>query len=78
MAGNLNWTTYAKWAATAILIIGTGVNSLGFYPLGPIILAVGGFIWLAVSLAWREPSLIITNAVMSITGVMGLLWRYLG
>jgi hypothetical protein len=77
MAGNLNWTTPAKWIATAILIIGTGVNSLGFYPLGPIILATGGFIWLAVSLAWREPSLIITNAVMSITGVIGILYKML-
>jgi hypothetical protein len=77
MARNLKWTEYAKWTATAILIIGTGINSLGFYPLGPIVLAVGGFIWLAVSLAWREPSLIITNAVMSITGVMGILYKML-
>ncbi len=77
MAGNLNWTTPAKWIATAILIVGTGVNSLGYYPLGPIILAAGGFIWLAVSIAWREPSLIITNAVMSLTGIAGLLYKLL-
>ena len=76
MAGNLKWTIYAKWIATAILIAGTAVNSLGYYPQGPIILAVGGFIWLAVSIAWREPSLIITNAVMSLTGIAGLLWKY--
>ena len=77
MAGNVNWTQPAKWLATAILIAGTAVNSLGYYPQGPIILAVGGFIWLAVSIAWREPSLIITNAVMSITAVLGLLYKLL-
>jgi hypothetical protein len=77
MAGNLKWTIYAKWFATAVLIIGTAINSLGYYPLGPIILAVGGFIWLAVSIAWREPSLIITNAVMSLTGIAGLLYKLL-
>lgn len=77
MVRNLNWTAPAKWLATAVLIIGTAVNSLGYYPLGPIILAVGGFIWLAVSIAWREPSLIITNAVMSLTGIAGLLYRLL-
>jgi hypothetical protein len=77
MVGTLNWTAYAKWAATAILIVGTAVNSLGFYPAGPIILAVGGFVWLAISIKWREPSLIITNAVMSLTGVAGLLYKLL-
>ena len=76
MARNLNWTMYAKWIATVILIIGTGVNSLGYYPLGPIILIIGGFIWLAVSIAWREYSLILTNGVMSLTGIAGLLWKY--
>ena len=76
MARNLTWTHYAKWIATAILIIGTGVNSLGYYPLGPIILIIGGFIWLAVSIAWREYSLILTNGVMSLTGIAGLFWKY--
>jgi hypothetical protein len=73
----MKWTIYAKWLATAILIVGTGVNSLGYYPQGPIILIVGGFIWLAVSIAWREPSLILTNAVMSLTGLAGVLYKLL-
>jgi hypothetical protein len=79
MVRNLTWTVYAKWLATVILIVGTAVNSLGYYPLGPIILIVGGFVWLAVSIAWREPSLILTNAVMSLTGLAGVLYKlYLG
>ena len=72
----LDW--YAKWTATAILIAGTAVNSLGYYPAGPLILSLGGAIWLAVSIYWREPSLITTNAVMLVTGLAGLAWNYLG
>ena len=73
----MKWTEYAKWIATVILIVGTGVNSLGYYPLGPIILVGGGFVWLAVSIAWQEPSLIITNGIMSVTGLAGLLYKLL-
>lgn len=65
-----------KWLATVLLIIGTGVNSLGVYPAGALILAAGGVLWLVVSLMWREPALIVTNAVMLITGVAGLAWVY--
>lgn len=63
---------YLKWIATAILIIGTAVNSLGYYPAGPLILAVGGILWLIVSIIWKEASLIVTNAVMTATGLIGL------
>jgi len=60
---------YLKWIATVTLIVGTGINGLGFYPLGPIILALGGIMWLAVSIMWREPSLIVTNGIMTLTGI---------
>lgn len=72
----LDW--WAKWLATFTLILGTAVNSLGYYPAGPLILALGGAIWLGVSLYWREPSLIVTNGVMLVTGLAGLAWRYFG
>jgi len=71
---DLNW--YLKWIATAILIVGTAVNSLGYYPEGPIILAVGGILWLIVSIRWREPSLIVVNSVMTATGIAGLVAKY--
>ena len=71
---DLNW--YLKWTATAILIVGTAVNSLGYYPAGPLILVVGGLLWLIVSIRWREPSLIVVNTVMSATGIAGLVLKY--
>jgi hypothetical protein len=76
MKKDLNW--YLKWIATVILIAGTAINSLGYYPEGPIILAVGGVIWLVVSIRWREASLIVTNGVMLATGLSGLAYKYFG
>ena len=72
MTKDLNW--YLKWTATAVLIVGTAVNSAGYYPLGPVILFFGGLIWLAVAIRWREPALIVTNAVMAVTAVLGFIW----
>lgn len=71
----IDW--HLKWLATAILITGTAVNSAGYYPLGPAILFVGGMIWLAVAILWKEPALIVTNSVMAVTAVLGFIWAYL-
>lgn len=61
-----------KWVATFILIIGSFVNAMGYYPLGPILLIFGGSLWLTVSVMWREPSLIVTNGVMTLASIGGL------
>ena len=76
MKKDLNW--YLKWIGTVVLILGTAINSLGYYPEGPITLALGGVIWLIVSIRWHEASLIVTNAVMLSTGLAGLAYRYFG
>ena len=69
-------TNTLKWIATAVLIIGSFINALGYYPLGPIILIVGGALWLTVSIIWREASLIVVNSVMIIAGAIPLLYVY--
>jgi hypothetical protein len=74
---NLDLNTVLKWAGTATLIVGTAVNSLGYYPAGPLILLVGGIFWLIVSIRWREPALIVTNLVMFVTAAAGLAWTWL-
>lgn len=66
-----------EWIATVILIIGTAVNSAGYYPEGPAILIVGGCIWLVVSIRLRWTSLIIVNSVMTLTAVGGMIYRYM-
>ena len=40
-------------------------------------LALGGFIWLVVSIIWREPALIVTNGVLFVVGVSGLIYTNL-
>ena len=70
----IDW--WLKWAATAILIVGTAVNSLGIYPAGALILSLGGVLWTVVAIRWREPALITTNLVMLLTGLAGLAWVY--
>tara|TARA_B110000238_G_scaffold152156_1_gene164287 strand:+ start:16 stop:261 length:246 start_codon:yes stop_codon:yes gene_type:complete len=70
---------YLKWAATTVLILGTAVNTAlpQLFPLGPLILALGGVLWLVVSIMWREWALIVTNAVMMAVGIVGLAYYYL-
>ena len=68
-----------KWIATVILIVGTVVNA-GFpelYPMGPMLLALGGVFWLLVSLIWKEPALIVTNIVLTTVGIGGILLYYI-
>ena len=65
-----------KWIATVLLIVGTAVNNLGYQPMGPLILLAGGVVWLVVSIRWREPALIVTNTVMTLTGAGTLVYMY--
>lgn len=67
-----------KWLATATLIFGSFINSAGFYPLGPLILILGGIFWLIVAVLWKEPALIVTNAFMVAAGIIPLVWRVFG
>lgn len=69
---------WLEWIGTAILVIGTAVNSAGYYPVGPLILIVGGLFWLTVSIRWRKPSLIVVNSIMTLTAISGMLWKYFG
>lgn len=66
--------TYIKWTATAILIIGTAVNGLGYYPEGPAMLVLGGFLWLIVAVRVKDAPLIVTNLVMSTVGLVAILY----
>jgi hypothetical protein len=63
-----------KWTATAVLIVGTGVNGLGMYPEGPALLVLGGFIWLAVAVRIKDAPLIVTNLVMSVVGLAAIIY----
>ena len=62
------------WAATAILIVASGVNGLGFYPWGPLLLVLGGTIWMIIAIMRRDWPLIVTNAVMGTVGLVAVIY----
>ena len=69
---------YLKWLATFVTILGAVATSVNMYPLGPALLNVGAFIWLIVSILWKEWSLIVINATLLLIYTVGLLIKFLG
>ncbi len=65
-------TNTLKWLGTFTLIIGVGFNSFNIYPLGPLIMCLGGIIWVVVGYMWREYSIIITNLVLTTVSLIGM------
>ena len=59
-----------KWTATVLLIIGFGLFSAGFSP-GWYIQITGGILWFTAGIWMRDPAIIVTNAVMTLVGVIG-------
>ena len=62
------------WVATVILIVASAVNGLGFYPWGPLLLVLGGTIWMVIAMIRRDWPLIVTNAVMGTVGLMTVIY----
>ena len=73
----LDFTQKLGWLATVTLIIASGVNGLGFYPAGPLMLALGGAIWLWVSVRMRNWPLIVNNAILLAVGLGTTAWNLL-
>jgi len=64
---------YLKWLATLVTIAGAICTSINMYPEGPALLNVGAFLWLIVSVIWREWSLIVINATLLLIYTVGLI-----
>lgn len=62
-----------KWTATALVIIATAFNSLGYYPIGPIINAAAAMLWCIVSVAWKDKALMVTNFTIATVCILGLI-----
>ncbi len=73
---NNQYTQILEWLGTFTLIVGVGVNSLGYYPLGPIIMIFGGLIWVVVGILWQKMSIITTNLIITIVSLVGLSINY--
>ena len=67
-----------KWVATITLIVGTAINGLGYYPEGPLVLVLGGVLWLIASIIMKDKPLIVTNTVMSVVGLGTVVFKLFG
>lgn len=70
--------TVLEWTATFITIIGAVFTAINVYPAGPVMLNLGAFIWLIVSVMWKKWSLIVINATLLLIYTFGLLFKLLG
>jgi hypothetical protein len=66
-----------KWSATAALILGFGAVSAGFYEFIYLQL-LGGALWFTASVIMRDVPLMVTNGVMTLAGVLGLMYQHVG
>jgi len=64
-----------KWTATTLLIVGFGLVTAGYFP-GVIFQFSGGMLWLIAAIIMKDKPLITTNAIMTIAGVIGLIYRF--
>jgi glucose uptake protein GlcU len=66
-----------KWLGTFTLVLGTAVNGFNIYPLGVIILTLGGIFWVIAARRANDLPLIVVNLVMMLTGMAGVAYNYL-
>ena len=69
-------TQTLEWVATAIVVIGAGINALGYHPEGPITMIAGGCVWIIVGNRWKKRSIVVTNSVIVFATTVGLIYYY--
>jgi hypothetical protein len=72
---SIDW--YLKWAATAVICVGSLATSLNIYPMAPILMNIGTILWLIVAVIWRESSLIVVNTIVLLIYTGGLSYKFL-
>ena len=73
---NSRTISITKWLATILVITATAFNSLGYYPIGPIINTFAGLLWCAVSIAWNDKALMVTNFTITFVCIAGLAFNF--
>lgn len=67
-----------KWAGMIMGVSGTIASGLNLFPLAPILLIINCGLWCAVGVAWREPTVWITNVVACSVTIVVLTIRLVG
>lgn len=66
---------WIEWIATGFFLVSVLATSLNTYPLYLYLSLVTNLLWLLVGIVWRKNSLIIVEAVVSVTYSVGII-RY--
>jgi len=70
------YTQVLEWLGTLTVIVGVGINALGYYPEGVIIMTVGACLWFSVGVLWQKMSIVTTNFAIAIVSILGLMFYY--
>ena len=69
-------TQFLEWLGTATVIVGVGINALGHYPEGVVVMIAGAGIWISVGLLWGKYSIVTTNLAIALVSIIGLIFNY--
>ena len=64
---------WLAWTGTTILLIAATMAAFNMYPYYSYAFTVANGIWVAVGVLWKEKSLIILNAGLTIIYIIGLI-----
>jgi hypothetical protein len=62
------------WTGTVILIVAATLAAFNIYPLYVYLFCLANGIWVLIGVLWRENSLIVLNAGLTIIYVAGLIF----
>jgi hypothetical protein len=60
------------WLGTLILLIAATLAAFNFYPIYVFMFCIANGIWVAVGILWKERSLIVLNAGLTLIYLLGL------
>jgi hypothetical protein len=60
------------WAGTVTLLMGSVLAAFNFYPMYVFLFCIANGIWVAVGILWKERSLIVLNAGLTVIYILGL------
>jgi hypothetical protein len=73
----MKYLIWLKWSATVILIAGSVLNGLNWYPVAQLVLLLGGAGWFIAAWLQRDHALMTTNGIMNLAVIAGLVYNLL-
>jgi len=63
---------YLAWIATAVLLVAASMAAFNMYPYYSYAFTVANGLWVLIGVLWKEKSLIVLNAGLTIIYLLGL------